>query len=307
VQAGMRQGSPPPTHCEETRRLPWLPPRGHCLIMSTTLVRSKTPWYAERTRRSGVTGAHRRRNMSSAENHRECSRSRWSLLQIFDLFRSSYGPQHWWPGDSPFEVIVGAVLTQNTAWHNVAQAIANLKREGLLQPGALLRAERDSVKALLAPAGYYNIKYDRLMSLLRFLDGYGRDLERLRSLPLEGLRTQLLEVKGVGPETADSILLYALQRPVFVVDAYTRRLFSRLGYGWMQKASYSEIQEYFMEALPPDTALYNECHALIVVHCKDTCKKKPLCEGCCLRSLCAALGRSASESCVPLLPGGQVK
>ena len=180
---------------------------------------------------------------------------------------------------------MGAVLTQNTAWHNVAQAIANLQREGLLQPGALLRAEPDTVKALLAPAGYYNIKYDRLMGLLRFLDGYGMDLGRLRSLPLEGLRAELLEVKGVGPETADSILLYALQRPVFVVDAYTRRLFSRLGYGWMEKAPYDQVQGFFMEALPPDTALYNEFHALIVVHSKDTCKKKPQCEGCCLLSL----------------------
>ena len=224
--------------------------------------------------------------MSSTGNHRGRSQSRLCLLQIFDLLRSSYGPQHWWPGDSPFEVIVGAVLTQNTAWHNVAHAIANLQREGLLEPEALLRAEPDTVKALLAPAGYYNIKYDRLMSLLRFLDGYGMDLERLGSLPLETLRTELLEVKGVGPETADSILLYALQHPVFVVDAYTRRLFSRLGYEWMQKASYSEIQEFFMEALPPDTALYNEFHALIVVHCKDTCKKKPLCEGCCLCAPC---------------------
>jgi endonuclease-3 related protein len=187
------------------------------------------------------------------------------------------------------------------------QAIANLKREGLLQPGALLRAEPDTVKALLAPAGYYNVKYDRLLSLLRFLVGYGTDLERLRSLPLEALRAELLEVKGVGPETADSILLYALQRPVFVVDAYTRRLFSRLGYGWMAKTPYDEVQRFFMEALPPDTALHNEFHALIVVHSKDTCKKRPLCEGCCLRSLCAALGWSESESCVGLLPGGHVK
>lgn len=245
--------------------------------------------------------------MSSRRDSRDCYKSRQTLLQIFDLLRLSYGPQHWWPGDSPFEVIVGAVLTQNTAWHNVAQAIANLKREGLLQPGALLRAEPDMVKALLAPAGYYNVKYDRLMSLLRFLDGYGTDLERLRSLPLDGLRAELLEVKGVGPETADSILLYALQGPVFVVDAYTRRLFSRLGYGWMEAASYDQVQRFFMEALPQDTPLYNEFHALIVVHSKDACKKRPLCEGCCLRSLCAALGRSESESCVALLPGGHVK
>jgi len=254
-------------------------------MMCTPPVRSMVPWWTEWPKRSGVAGAHRQEDMRSTRNHRGRSQSRQSLLQIFDLLRSSYGPQHWWPGDSPFEVIVGAVLTQNTAWHNVAQAIANLKREGLLQPGALLEAEPDTVKALLAPAGYYNIKYDRLMSLLRFLHGHGTDLDRLRTLPLETLRAELLEVKGVGPETADSILLYALQRPVFVVDAYTRRLFSRLGHWWMEKAPYDKVQCFFMEALPQDTALYNEFHALIVVHSKDTCKKKPLCQGCCLLSL----------------------
>jgi endonuclease-3 related protein len=219
-------------------------------------------------------------------NHKGSSQSRQSLLQIYDLLRTSYGPQHWWPGETPFEVMVGAVLTQNTAWQNVAQAIANLKREGLLEPGALLQAEPDTVKALLGPAGYYNVKYNRLMSLLRFLDRHGRDLEGLRSLRLDELRLGLLEVNGVGPETADSILLYALGLPVFVVDAYTRRLFSRLGHEWVQKASYSEVQEFFMDTLPPDTALYNEFHALIVVHCKGTCRKKPVCAGCCLVSLC---------------------
>jgi endonuclease-3 related protein len=210
------------------------------------------------------------------------------LSKVYDLLLAALGPQHWWPGDTPFEVIVGAVLTQNTAWHNVALAIANLKREGLLHPGLLLHAERERVKALIAPAGYYNVKYDRLMNLLRFLDGQGRDLERFRNLPLEQARADLLEVNGVGPETADSILLYAFERPVFVVDAYTRRLFSRLGYGWMEQASYDEVQGFFMEALPRDTVLYNEFHALIVIHSKDTCKKKPRCEGCCLSSLCGA-------------------
>jgi len=226
--------------------------------------------------------------MGPTDNRRERSKTRQSLLQIFDLLHSSYGPQHWWPGDSPFEVIVGAVLTQNTAWHNVAQAITNLKREGLLEPEALLRAKPDRVKALLAPAGYYNIKYDRLMSLLRFLEGYGTNVERLGSLPLEAVRAELLEVRGVGPETADSILLYALGYPVFVVDAYTRRLFSRLGYEWMEAASYEQVQQFFMEALPEDAALCNEFHALIVVHCKDTCKKRPMCEGCCLSAVCPA-------------------
>jgi len=212
------------------------------------------------------------------------------LWEVYELLSAAHGPQHWWPGDTPFEVIVGAVLTQNTAWHNVALAIANLKREGLLHPELLLHTERERVKALIAPAGYYNVKYDRLMNLLRFLDGQGRDLERFRDLPLDQLRADLLGVNGVGPETADSILLYAFERPVFVVDAYTRRLFSRLGYRWMEKASYAQVQGFFMEGLPRDTDLYNEFHALIVIHSKDTCKKKPRCAGCCLFSLCAAQG-----------------
>ena len=210
------------------------------------------------------------------------------LSEVYGLLFAAHGPQNWWPGDTPFEVIVGAVLTQNTAWHNVALAVANLKREGLLHPGSLLDAERERVKARIAPAGYYNVKYDRLMNLLRFLDGQGMDLERFRNLPLEQVRADLLEVNGVGPETADSILLYAFERPVFVVDAYTRRLFSRLGYPWMERASYDQVQGFFMAALPRDTGLYNEYHALIVFHSKDTCKKKPRCAGCCLFSLCAA-------------------
>jgi endonuclease-3 related protein len=209
-------------------------------------------------------------------------------MQVFGVLHATYGSQDWWPGDSPFEVIVGAVLTQNTAWRNVAQAIDNLKREGLLEAEALLRAEPDVVKDLIRPAGCYNIKYDRLMNLLRFLDSHGMDLERVRHLPLPELREGLVGVKGVGPETADSILLYAFDRPMFVVDAYTRRLFCRLGHGWMETASYDEVQSDFMKELRPDTALCNEFHALIVVHCKGTCKKKPLCDGCCLLSLCPA-------------------
>jgi endonuclease-3 related protein len=251
-----------------------LPAAGHCFMMSRRLFAP------------GLAGARRRWDTMARGNHEGSSQSRQSLLQIYDLLHSSYGPQHWWPGETPFEVIVGAVLTQNTAWQNVAQAIANLKREGLLEPGALLQAEPDRVKALLGPAGYYNVKYNRLVSLLRFLDRHGRDLEGLRSLRLDELRVELLEVNGVGPETADSILLYALGLPVFVVDAYTRRLFSRLGYEWMEKASYDQVQRFFIEALPQDTAFYNEFHALIVVHSKGTCRKKPVCAGCCLLSLC---------------------
>jgi len=210
------------------------------------------------------------------------------LLRVFDLLHEAYGPQQWWPGDSPFEVIVGAVLTQNTAWHNVAQAIANLKEAGLLELRALLEAEPEGVKSLIVPAGYYNLKYQRLMNVLGYLASRGLDLQEYKRLPLAQAREGLLKVKGVGPETADSVLLYAFERPVFVVDAYTRRLFSRLGEGWMEKATYDEVQRFFMEALPQDTDLYNEFHALIVVHCRDICKKNPRCVGCYLFSLCRA-------------------
>jgi endonuclease-3 related protein len=217
------------------------------------------------------------------------SRNNLSVKDIFSALHCACGPQHWWPGDSPFEVIVGAILTQNTAWQNVAQAIENLRREGLLDARALVAAHPDGVKVLIAPAGFYNVKYDRLRNFLEYLMSQDMDLDRFWRLPVTQLRDELLKVKGVGPETADSILLYAFDRLVLVVDAYTRRLFSRLGYGWMETASYDEVQEFFMEQLPRDTTIYNEFHALVVVHCKETCKSKPLCSECCLRPPCVGV------------------
>lgn len=215
------------------------------------------------------------------------SKNNLFVEDVFNALYGAYGPQHWWPGDSPFEVIVGAILTQNTAWQNVAQAIENLRREGLLDARALVEADPDGVKVLIAPAGFYNVKYDRLRNILEYLMSQDMDLDTFCRLPVTQLRDELLKVKGVGPETADSILLYAFDRLVFVVDAYTRRLFSRLGYGWMERASYDEIQGFFMEQLPRDISLYNEFHALVVVHCKETCRSKPLCSECCLRPCCA--------------------
>lgn len=207
--------------------------------------------------------------------------------EIFCRLFAAYGPQHWWPGETPFEIIVGAVLTQNTAWNNVARAITNLKAADLLSLEALLRAPEDVVRQLLAPSGFYNVKYRRLRHLLEHL---ARDevWVRLQRAPLEEARAELLAVHGIGLETADSILLYAFERPTFVVDAYTRRLLSRLGEGWAEKAPYEAVRRYFMERLPREVPLYNEFHALIVTNSKAHCRKRPHCEGCPLAEDCAA-------------------
>jgi endonuclease-3 related protein len=216
-----------------------------------------------------------------------------SVIEIFNALYSIYGPQEWWPGDSQFEIMVGAILTQNTAWRNVSLAIDNLKSDELLDLVAFLEAEPERVKTLIAPAGYFNVKYKRLRSFLEYLKDI--DPERFRSAPVDDLRSELLGVNGIGPETADSILLYAFDRPVFVVDSYTRRLISRLGYGWMEKAPYEEVQEFFMRELPSESDLYNEFHALIVAHCKNICRKKPLCSACAISSHCAIESIESSE------------
>jgi len=203
-----------------------------------------------------------------------------SVIDIYNSLHSIYGPQDWWPGETQFEIIVGAVLTQSTAWHNVTLAIDSLKKNGLMELKPLLEVNPEQVKPLINPVGFFNVKYRRLRNLLEYLSGHFENFERFRHLPLDLLRNELLNVSGVGPETADSILLYAFDRPTFVVDAYTRRLFSRLGYDWMEKASYEEIQKFLMGQLPSDYKIYNEFHALIVVHCKEVCRKKPLCWTC---------------------------
>ena len=211
------------------------------------------------------------------------------INKIFDILYFAYGPQRWWPGEGQFEMILGAILTQNTTWHNAALAIANLAAADLLEPNALFAAPPADVTRLIAPAGYFNVKYRRIRNFLEYLKEYDMDLSRFSRLPVGELREELLEVNGVGPETADSILLYAFERPIFVIDAYARRLFSRLGYEWMEKASYEDIQTFFMEEMPSDVGIYNEYHALIVVHCKNTCKKRtPLCLTCVLSSACMA-------------------
>jgi len=200
---------------------------------------------------------------------------------IYQKLYTAFGPQHWWPGETPFEVMVGAILTQNTNWQNVEIAIKNLKKAGALTPDKLYKINHKKLAALIRPAGYFNIKAKRLKNFLEFLHGaYNNNIKRMASCDVKLLRGQLLSVNGIGPETADSILLYALNKPVFVVDAYTRRIFLR--HKLIKKDfTYDQVREFFMDSLPREKKLFNEFHALIVKLGKDFClKRKPRCEIC---------------------------
>jgi len=196
------------------------------------------------------------------------------LVDLYTRLYKAFGPQHWWPGDSPFEVAIGAILTQNTAWRNVRKAIGNLKAAGLLSPDALYDLPLQDVAAFIRPAGYYNIKARRLKDFLKFLFlENGGDLEGLLTEALDTLRNKLLSIKGIGPETADSILLYAGNRPTFVVDAYTRRVLFRHRL-MPQEAPYDEVRFFFMDCLKPDVAMFNEYHALLVHLGQPFCSKR---------------------------------
>ena len=209
------------------------------------------------------------------------------LQPVFDRLVAHFGPLHWWPADSSFEVVIGAILTQNTAWSNVEKAIFNLRREEALTPEALRAATREQLEEWIRPAGFFRQKAERLQLFAEHLFAHhDGDLGRLLAAPLPEARRELLALKGVGPETADSILLYAGGLPSFVVDAYTRRLFGRLGL-LDPTAPYESIRTLFMERLPADPDLFNEYHALIVEQCKQLCRKrKPLCANCPLQKSC---------------------
>ncbi len=210
--------------------------------------------------------------------------TRKKLFRIYTKLYDEFGPRNWWPGDTPFEVIIGAILTQNTAWLNVEKAIKNLKKAGLLKPKKLFAIKTKRLASLIRPAGYYNIKASRLKNFLNFLfDKHGGSVDRLLKVRMPILREQLLQVNGIGPETADSIILYAAKKPVFVVDAYTRRMFSRHKL-INDTATYQEIQDFFMKHLPKKQQLFNEYHALIVELGKNICKTKPNCSICPLES-----------------------
>jgi len=196
------------------------------------------------------------------------------LLNIYYRLYKHFGPQGWWPANSAFEVAVGAILTQNTSWQNVERAIAGLKKGRFLTFRKMLRLDEKKLTSLIRPAGYYNIKARRLKNFLEFFDkNYGGSFKRMKRKSAVSLRQELLGVNGIGPETADSILLYALGKPIFVVDAYTRRIMSRhslLGV----RDGYEAIQSLFTEHLPNNARFFNEYHALLVRCAKELCKKK---------------------------------
>ena len=204
-----------------------------------------------------------------------------TLSEIYRRLLDAFGHQGWWPGESPLEVMVGAVLTQNTNWQNVERAIENLRRADVLEPHALREVPVEELEELIRPAGYFRVKARRLHSLLEFLvERLDGSLEAMFRTELPALREQLLSVHGIGPETADSILLYAGGLPSFVVDAYTHRVLAR--HGWIDfDADYHEIQDHFQGNLPDDVAMYNEYHALLVHLGRHYCRKsKPKCDEC---------------------------
>jgi len=209
-----------------------------------------------------------------------------ALLDIYQRLMARYGPQYWWPAQEPFEVIVGAILTQSAAWGNVEKAIANLRSAEALSPKALRRLPLDKVATLVYPCGYYNAKAHKLKSFVHWLgEHYNDALDELFDADTDYLRNQLLSVHGIGQETADSIILYAANKPIFVIDAYTQRIVERIGLA-PNSNNYSAFQTLFMQHLPNDTGLFNEYHALLVCLGKDACRRQPLCQQCCLSDIC---------------------
>jgi len=201
-------------------------------------------------------------------------------MEMYDLMLNHFGPQHWWPAEDALEMMVGAIFTQNTSWNNVEKAIKNLKKRSILNIKALHGISVPELAEEIRPAGYFNIKAARLKNLIKFIvERYDGDISMLLMEKTDVLREGLLSIRGVGPETADSILLYAVERPVFVIDSYTHRILNRHGLADDQ-ASYYELQELFMDNLVEDTGLFNEFHALIVRIGKQYCRRKPLCHIC---------------------------
>lgn len=202
------------------------------------------------------------------------------LLDIFDRLLGHFGQRNWWPGDTQLEIAIGAILTQNTSWKNVELAIANLKKQKLIEARRLYEIDEQSLAGVIKSAGFFNIKAKRIKNFIQsFSDQYDASFDKLAGLDTDILRDWLLSINGIGEETADSIILYATEKPVFVVDAYTKRFLRNHGLGDGNER-YRDVQQFFMDNLPHDTYLFNEYHALLVCLCQNNCKKKPLCSGC---------------------------
>ena len=210
------------------------------------------------------------------------------LMDVYERFYAVYGPQDWWPGDGPFEVIVGAILTQSAAWTNVEMALGKMKGAGCWSLDSVHKIPEEELAELVRSSGYFNAKARKLKAFAAHVaDNYQGDLDVLLAKPLELLREELLSIHGIGPETADDIVLYAAGKPSFVIDSYTRRIVERMGIaGDEQTKSYDGCQAIFHDNLPADAPLFNEYHALLDRHAKEACAKTPRCHGCCLLDLC---------------------
>ena len=221
--------------------------------------------------------------------------TRDKLLKLYGQLKSAYGSQGWWPAETPFEVIIGAILVQSTAWRNVVNAIDNLKDAQLLTPSKLGAVPQPQLEELVRPSGYFRVKAKKLKAFLTHLEIHHHyRLDSLFAADVFALREELLSIYGIGNETADSIILYAAEKPIFVIDAYTHRLLSRLG--WIAgKYDYDQLQAIFMEALPHDVVLFNEFHALIDRHSSGICRKTPRCEECILRDECQYEGEGTAR------------
>ena len=217
------------------------------------------------------------------------------LLKLYSELQTAYGSQSWWPADTPFEAILGAILVQSTAWRNVVKAIGNLKDADLLTPSRLGAIPQLELEELVRPSGYFRVKAKKLRAFLTHLEvHHNYRLDSLFAADIFTLREELLSIYGIGDETADSIILYAAGKPIFVIDSYTHRLLSRLG--WTTgKYDYAKIQAIFMDALPHDVGLFSEFHALIDRHSSRICRKTPRCEECLIRAECSFDGEAAAK------------
>ena len=207
------------------------------------------------------------------------------LMEVYHRLLERYGPQGWWPGDSAFETVIGAILTQNTAWSNVEKALASMKKAGIFSPEKLRTLPEEELASLIRSSGYFITKAKKLKAFVYHLERYGDDLQAFFAKEVKTLREELLGIYGIGEETADDILLYAADKPSFVIDAYTHRILQRLGIA-PSSESYTAYQQLFQEQLPQEVTLYNEYHALLDRHGLETCRKSPLCHRCCLLDLC---------------------